>query len=140
MLPALAAFAGGRSRVVMSDVINKKLELAATLGPITPVNIKREKLADAVLKITDGAGAHILFEASGNPKALESVFDPARPGGRVVVIGMPGAPVSMSVEAARIKEISIATILLPLQTTPTLSEPISRSRVRLRAVTSGAGG
>lgn len=110
MVTALAALASGCSRVIMSDVIDEKLELAASLGPITPVNIKRESLTDVTKAITNGIGADIMFEASGNPKALESVFDPVRPGGRVVLIGMPGAPVPMSVEAAMIKEISIATI------------------------------
>ena len=110
MVTALAALAGGCSRVVMSDVIDEKLELAATLGPITPVNIKRENLTDVVNRITDGVGADLLFEASGNARAVETAFEPVRPGGRVVLIGMPGKPVLMSVEAAMIKEISIATI------------------------------
>jgi D-xylulose reductase len=110
MVTALAALAGGCSRVVMSDVIDEKLELAATLGPITPVNIKRESLSDVVTQLTNGTGADLLFEASGNAKAIETVFEPVRPGGRVVLIGMPGKPVPMSVEAAMIKEISIATI------------------------------
>lgn len=110
MVTALAALAGGCSRVVMSDVIDEKLELASSLGPITPVNIKRESLSDVVGRITDGNGADLLFEASGNAKALETVFDPVRPGGRVILIGMPGKPVPLSVEAAMIKEITIATI------------------------------
>lgn len=110
MVTALAALAGGVSRVVMSDVIDEKLEIAASLGPITPVNIKRENLTEVVSKVTGGVGADLLFEASGNAKALEAVFDPVRPGGRVVLIGMPGKPVPLSVEAAMIKEITIATI------------------------------
>ncbi len=110
MVTALAALAGGCSRVIISDVIDEKLNLAASLGPITPVNIKRESLADVVLKVTDGLGADVLFEASGNAKALESIFEPVRPGGRVVLIGMPGKPVPLSIEAAMIKEITVATI------------------------------
>jgi D-xylulose reductase len=110
ILTALAALAGGCSKVVISDVVTEKLELAASLGPITPVNIKHESLTEVVLTITNGVGADVLFEASGNPRAFEGVFNPVRPGGRVVLIGMPGKAVLLSIEAAMIKEISIATI------------------------------
>ena len=57
---------------------------------MTPVNVSRESLADVVDDLTDGWGADIVFEASGNEKAAASVFDPLAPGGCVVYIGMPG--------------------------------------------------
>jgi len=110
MVTALAALAGGCSRIVMSDVVDEKLELAATLGPIVPVNVKREDLCDVVNKLTGGVGADLMFEASGNAAAIENAFAPVRPGGRVVFIGMPGKPVPVNIEAAMIKEISMATI------------------------------
>jgi D-xylulose reductase len=44
MVTALAALAGGASRVVMTDVQQPKLDLAATLGPITPVNVAKQSL------------------------------------------------------------------------------------------------
>ncbi len=110
LVTALAALAGGCSRVVMSDGNDEKLKLAATLGAITPVHRKRESLSDVVSKLTGGVGADLLFEASGSAQAFETIFDPVRPGGRVVLIGMPGTPVPMSVEAAMVKEISIVTI------------------------------
>ena len=41
MVTALAALAGGCSQVIMTDVQQPKLDLAATLGPITPVNVAK---------------------------------------------------------------------------------------------------
>lgn len=132
MVTALAALAGGCSRVVISDVIDEKLELAATLGPITPVNIKRESLTDVVSKLTSNVGADLLFEASGNAKALETVFEPVRPGGRVILIGMPGRPVPMSVEAAMIKEISIATIFRYAHVYPRALQLLESGRINVK--------
>ena len=57
-----------------------------------------------VAKLTDGWGADIVFEASGNPRAAAAVFEPLCPGGRVVYIGMPGEPIRYDVVAAQIKE------------------------------------
>jgi D-xylulose reductase len=110
VLTALAALAGGCSRIILADVQQPKLDLAASLGPITPVNVRHTKLEDVVAAQTDGWGADLVFEASGNVNAAASVFGPLRPGGRVVFIGMPGAPVPLDLVAAQIKEASIESI------------------------------
>src|SRR5512136_2705068 len=51
-LTALAALAGGSSRVIISDVQAPKLAIAAALGPITPVNVRTENLAEVVRRAT----------------------------------------------------------------------------------------
>lgn len=104
MVTALSALAGGASSVIIADVQQPKLDLAATLGPITPVNVAQENLADRVRQLTGGWGADIVFEASGNGKAAAGVFEPLCPGGRVVFIGMPEQPIAYDVVAASIKE------------------------------------
>lgn len=104
MVTALAALAAGCSRVIMTDVQQPKLDLAARLGPITPVNVAKEDLNGIVRKWTDGWGADIVFEASGNARAAAGVFEPLCPGGRVVYIGMPGEPIPYDVVAAQLKE------------------------------------
>jgi D-xylulose reductase len=65
----------------ITDVQQPKLDMAAKLGPITPVNVGKESLADVVAKATDGWGADIVFEASGNPQAAAGVSHCARAGG-----------------------------------------------------------
>lgn len=110
MVTALSALAGGCAEVIMSDVAQPKLDLAATLGPITPVNITRESLVEVVKAKTEGWGADIVFECSGNPKATASVFDPLCPGGRVVIVGLPVEPVPMDIVAMSVKEASIENV------------------------------
>jgi len=110
MLTVLAALAGGCSRVIITDVQQPKLDLAATLGPVTPVNIAKESLKDVVMKLTDGWGADIVFEASGNSKAAAGVLDPLCPAGRVVFIGIPGAPIPFDISAAQVKEARIENV------------------------------
>ncbi|GER90959.1 sulfurtransferase [Dictyobacter vulcani] len=110
MVTALAALAGGCSQVVITDVVQEKLELAQRLGPIVPVNVTKQSLVEVVNKLTDGWGADIVFEASGNARSIASVFDPLCPSGRVVLIGMPGAPVSLDIVAAQVKEASVETV------------------------------
>ncbi|MEM7025135.1 MAG: NAD(P)-dependent alcohol dehydrogenase [Pseudomonadota bacterium] len=110
MVSALAALAGGCSRVLISDVEEPKLELAEKLGAVTGVNVRSKKLADVVMAETDGWGADLVLEASGNERAAAEVFDLICPGGRVVYIGMPGEPIPYDVVAAQIKEARVEHI------------------------------
>ncbi len=81
MVTAMSALAGRCSRVIMTDVAQPKLDLAATLGPITPVNVAQQNLVEVVNEMTDGWGVDIVFECSGNEKAAADVFEPLRPAG-----------------------------------------------------------
>ncbi len=104
MVTALAALAGGCSQVIMSDVQQPKLDLAATLGPITPVNVAKENLKAVVDELTDGWGVNLVFECSGNERAAAGVFAPLCPGGAVVFVGIPLQPIAYDVAAAMVKE------------------------------------
>jgi D-xylulose reductase len=107
---ALAALAAGCSRVIMSDVKQEKLDLAARLGQITPVNVMRQKLAAVVNEMTGGWGVDVVFEASGNGEVMKNIFDFVCPGGRMVLIGIPMAPVPFDVVRAQAKEVTVETI------------------------------
>ena len=104
MVTVLAALAAGCARVIVSDVQDPKLEIAARLGAVTPVNVRSRSLEEAVLDETDGWGADVVFEASGAKPAAEGVFPLVRPGGAVVFVGLPLEPVAYDVVGASVKE------------------------------------
>lgn len=110
IMAALAALAGGCSRVLISDLLPEKLAIAERYPGITGVNIRETRLADAVAAATDGWGADVVFEASGSPRAYPGIFDVVRPGGCLVVIGMPVEPVAVDLVAAAAKEVRIETV------------------------------
>lgn len=110
MVTALAALAGGCSRVVITDVVSEKLTLAASLGPIVPVNVRERNPAAVIQELTGGWGADVVFDAVGRPESANQAVGMLRPGGCAVLIGMPGAPVPFDVVAAQVKEARIETI------------------------------
>jgi D-xylulose reductase len=109
LVTGLAALAGGCSKVIITDVIQPKLDLAATYGMV-PVNIKAQGLMDVVKKETGGWGVDIIFEASGNEAAITGIFQPLCPGGKVVFIGMPVNPVPVDIVAAQAREARLETV------------------------------
>jgi D-xylulose reductase len=110
IMVALAALAGGCSRVIVSDLQAEKLKIAGRYPGVLTVNVRDEKLADVVARETDGWGADVVFEASGSPRAFDGIFVLPRPGGCVVLVGMPVEPVAFDVVSAAAKEVRIETV------------------------------
>ena len=106
----LAALAGGCSKVLISDVSAPKLKIAAQYPGIIPVNVLEQKLDDEVHKATDDWGVDVLFEASGSPRVYPTMFDMVRPGGAVVIVGIPVEPVDFNVADAIVNELRIETV------------------------------
>jgi len=109
ILAGLAALAGGCSKVIITDVIQPKLDIAAKYGMI-PVNIKNQDLQKTVHEVTGGWGVNIIFEASGSEGAIKNIFQPLCPGGCVVFIGMPVGPVPVDIVAAQAKEARMESV------------------------------
>jgi D-xylulose reductase len=107
---ALAALAGGCAKVLISDVSAPKLKIAGQYAGIIPVNITEKKLEDVVAEHTSGWGVDVLFEASGSPRVYPTMFDYLRPGGAVVIVGLPIEPVAFDVTGAVVKEARIETV------------------------------
>lgn len=136
IMVALAALAGGCSRAVIADLVDEKLAIAGRYPGITPVNIRREALADAVARETGGWGADVVFEASGSPRAFEGIFALPRPGGCLVLVGMPVEPVAFDVVSAAAKEIRIETIFRYANVFDRALAMISSGRVDLKPLIS----
>ncbi|TPJ52513.1 NAD(P)-dependent alcohol dehydrogenase [Mesorhizobium sp. B2-6-4] len=107
---AIAALAGGCARAVVADLAQPKLDIAASFQGVIPVNIRDKNLATEVKRLTDGWGADVVFECSGSAQAWETLLDLPRPGGAVVVVGLPVAPVAFDIATASTKEIHIETV------------------------------
>ena len=107
---ALAALAGGCARVIVADLAQPKLDIAAQYAGIIPVNIKDKPLADAVNELTDHWGADVVFECSGNARAIAGLTQLPRPGGTVVLVGLPVEPVPFDIAGATVRELRIETV------------------------------
>ncbi len=107
---ALAALAGGCARVVLADLAQPKLDIAARYQGVIPVNIRNEDLIAEVKRLTDGWGADVVFECSGSPKAWEKIAELPRPGGVIVVVGLPVEPIAFDISALTTKELRIESV------------------------------
>ncbi|MBF3658187.1 NAD(P)-dependent alcohol dehydrogenase [Burkholderia pseudomallei] len=109
-MTALAALAGGAARVILADVVKEKLALFAANRAVTTVDASTQSLADAAAHATDGWGADVVFEASGNASAYAGIVDLLCPNGCLVLVGMPLAPVPLDVVSLQAKEARIESV------------------------------
>lgn len=107
---AIAALAGGCSRAVVADLAQPKLDIAARYQGVIPVNIKTQDLAAEVGKLTGDWGADVVFECSGSPRAWSNIVDLPRPGGTIVVVGLPVEPVAFDVAGLTTKELRVEAV------------------------------
>ncbi|MGC9270275.1 NAD(P)-dependent alcohol dehydrogenase [Acidiphilium sp.] len=107
---ALAALAGGCSRVMIADFSAEKLAIAGQYEGIVPVAIGTTRFSDAIAAATGGWGADVVFEASGSARAFDDIFSLVRPGGAIVLVGLPVETVRLSVPEAIAKEVRIETV------------------------------
>jgi threonine dehydrogenase-like Zn-dependent dehydrogenase len=85
-LAILEAAKARGARVVIADINEARLAFAGTLGAET---LKADaKLLPTVLDRTQGEGAPVVIEATGNPQAMELTIDLVASGGRVAIVGL----------------------------------------------------
>lgn len=137
IMVALAALAGGCSRVFISDFSDEKLAIAAAYPGIEPVNVGKTPFAAAVAAATGGWGADVVFEASGSAKAFEGLFDLVRPGGAVVLVGLPVDAVRFDVPGAISKEVRVETVFRYANVFDRALELIASGKVDLKPLITG---
>jgi D-xylulose reductase len=108
MMVALAALAGGCARVIVSDLVLPKLDIIGAFDGI--IAVQAADTGEALHQATGSWGADVVFEASGSASVFARLAHYARPGGVLVLVGMPVDPVPVDVVAWQARELRIETV------------------------------
>jgi len=82
--------------VVLSDLLDWRLELALLTGDFSPVNPTRQDCRQVVADLSEGRGARAVIEAAGTQSSLDQAFDAVGDGGTVVTLGTFRGPVAFN--------------------------------------------
>jgi len=87
------------ARVIVCEVDNARLELAATMGADVTINSSTENAVERVKALTEGRGAHAVFCTAAIAKLAQESIDMAGKLGRVVLYSSfhPNLPVEIDV-------------------------------------------
>jgi L-iditol 2-dehydrogenase len=107
MLAMLCRSAGAAEIIVTEPVLHRR-EAALRLGATAVIDPKDGTVGEAIRRLAGGRGVDIAFEAAGAPDTPAEAAEAARPGGHVVLVGIPADDqLALSHAVARRKGLTI---------------------------------
>lgn len=94
MAAAVVRHAGAR-HVVVTDVNPYRLELARKMGVTLAVDVRNTSLTDVQQQLGMREGFDVGLEMSGNPAAFRSMVENMCHGGKIALLGIPGADIAI---------------------------------------------
>lgn len=91
LLTVAVARAYGAHRIVVSDVVRHRLELALQLGADVAIDVSQQALRDGI----EGEHIDVAIDASGNSRAINEALACVTTGGQLILTGMPEEAVSL---------------------------------------------
>ena len=88
LLAMETARAAGATDVLVTDVVDSKVERARDRGADRAIDVAETDLERAVDEYTDRVGADVGIEASGAEPSIQATLDVVRRGGTVVLVGL----------------------------------------------------
>ena len=89
ILAAAVARHVGARHVVITDVNPARLDLAAQVADVVPVNVATEDLREVQARLKMSQGFDVGMEMSGNQRALDQMVEALVMGGRIAMLGIP---------------------------------------------------
>jgi L-iditol 2-dehydrogenase len=106
----LAAQVENITSIYVTDLIDKRLEIAKSAGAKWIGNPNKMKISQELFNVEPGR-LDAVFECCGDQDALDQAIDLLKPGGRLLIIGIPDiSRVSFDISKIRRKEITIYNI------------------------------
>jgi threonine 3-dehydrogenase len=78
----------GARHVVITDVNPYRLDLARKMGATMALDVRTEKISDAMQKLGMKEGFDVALEMSGNPKAFADILPSMFYGGKIALLGI----------------------------------------------------
>ena len=109
MAAAIAKFAGAR-HVVITDMNQYRLDLAAKMGATRCVNLTQEKLTDVMHEIGMTEGFDIELEMSGSQPGLSDMIHNMKHGGKIALLGLQRQDATVDLETVIFNGLNIRGI------------------------------
>jgi L-iditol 2-dehydrogenase len=135
LLVLQVARAAGVTRLIATERLAHRLEAAGSLGATVVFEADGGRESTEILAATGGRGVDVAFEATEENGAVKAAMASARPGGRVVLIGIPADDrIAFSASVARRKGLTLKLARRMKHTYPRAIDLVSRGLVDVRSL------
>jgi L-iditol 2-dehydrogenase len=133
LMLVLLSRAAGATEIIVTEPVPHRREAALRLGATAVLDPAVESVGTAIRRLTGGRGVDVVFEAAGAPDTPAEAVDAVRPGGSVVLVGIPADDrVIFSHAVARRKGLTLRFARRMKHTYPRVIALVSSRRVDLR--------
>jgi L-iditol 2-dehydrogenase len=135
LLTLQVAQAAGATRLFATDILPHRLEAAESAGATSTIRADGGREAAQILAATSGRGVDVAFEAAGVNEAVEAAIAATRPGGKVILIGIPADDrTTFAASTARRKGLTIKLVRRMKLVYPRAVELVETGRVKVRSL------
>ncbi|MDU1668738.1 MAG: zinc-dependent alcohol dehydrogenase family protein [Bradyrhizobium sp.] len=117
------------AEVIMIDLDDNRLEVAARFGATSTINNADGKAVEKVMALTHGRGVDTAIEAVGVPATFVTCEDIIAPGGTIANVGVHGVKADLHLEKLWDRNIAITTRLVDTVTTPMLLKTVQSKKL-----------
>ena len=134
LVSMMALKAIGLSRVYISDVVNKRLEKAKTLGADEVINVKEKDLQNSIQN-AQNKGLDLVIESSGSEIAAKEGIGVLKKGGTLVFVGYSqSGMMNLPIAQAMNKELTFKTIYRYRHIYPLAINAVQRGLVDIKNI------
>lgn len=135
LVSLLALKAEGVSKVIVVDVIERRLEKAKELGAFATINGQQVDVVEEVLKMTDYRGCDLVIETAGTEITTRQAVKMTKKGSTIVLVGYSSSgemtlPTSLLLD----KELTIKTVFRYRHIYPSAIEAVAQGKVNIRGI------
>ena len=125
----------GAKMIIVTDKLSHRLEAARSLGASKAILVETETNTIEVAAATGGHGLDVAFEVAGENEAVEAAITSVRPGGRVVLAGIPEDDrTSFSASTARRKGLTLVLVRRMKHIYPSAIQLVESGQVDVRSL------
>ncbi len=99
------------AEVLITDVLQSKLDMAKKHGLINCVNTRDEKLSDAIYRVFKDSGVHVIFECAAVNASFDQALSCASKASSIVIVGNFKEPFLLEVPRIQRKEIALLSVM-----------------------------
>lgn len=133
----LALKAMGVAKVIVVDLVDKRLAKAKELGADYVINGKNENTVERILEITGGDGFDIAIETAGSQVTTRQLIESAKKGANIVLVGYsPTGEETLPIGMALDKELTFKTVFRYRNTYPTAINSVASGKINVKDVVS----
>jgi L-iditol 2-dehydrogenase len=127
----------GATQIIATDKLPHRVEAARQMGAFQAILADAGREIPEVLAATKNRGVDVAFEVAGENEAVETAVAAARPGGRVILAGIPADDrTSFSASVARRKGLTLQLVRRMKHTYPRAIQLVEQGLIDVRSIVS----